>query len=46
MKRVDPVRARVSAPHGCFDVAGLKGRSGIGSQVEPAAFDGSVLQLS
>jgi hypothetical protein len=29
-----------------FDASGLKGRSGIGSQAEPAAFDGSVLLLS
>jgi len=43
MKRVDPARARVSALHGGVDVAGLQGHSGIGSQVEPAAFDGSVL---
>ena len=42
MKRGDPARARVSALHG-GDVAGLQGHSGIGSQVEPAACDGSVL---
>lgn len=43
MKRVDLARARVSASHGVFDVAGLQGHSGIGSQVEPAACEGSVL---
>lgn len=43
MKRVDPARARVSASHGGCDAAGLQGHSGIGSQVEPAACEGSVL---
>lgn len=43
MKWVDPARVRVSALHGGFDAAGLKGHSGIGRQVEPAACDGSVL---
>lgn len=43
MKRVDPARARVSALHGGFDAAGLKGQCGTGRQVEPAACEGSVL---
>ena len=43
MKRVDPARARVSASHGGCDAAGLQGHNGIGSQVEPAACEGSVL---
>lgn len=45
MKRVDPARARVSARHGVGDVAGLEGGGDIGSQVGPAAFDGSVLSF-
>lgn len=40
---VDPSRARVSARHGGCDVAGLGGAGGIGSQVWPAACDGSGL---
>lgn len=43
MKRVDPARARVSALHGVGDVAGLEGGGDIGSQVGPAALDGSGL---
>ena len=45
MKRVDPARARVSAQHGVGDVAGLEGGGYIGSQVGPAAFDGSGLSF-
>lgn len=45
MKRVDPTRARVSAPHGGCDAAGLRGGDDIGSQVGPAAFDGSGLSF-